>query len=208
MKKAVLCLWISLLIFALVIGCRVGITTEPANEPIEQPIEQPIVVTIEPVIETVETLTPTPTPTAVQITEPDYEIVLDENELIALAKMAWGEARGCSTMEIAATMWTVLNRVDTYGQSIVEVVTAPYQFYGYSASHPLDDSLYELAKDVITRWQMEKQGASEEEVGRVLPSNYLYFRGDGEHNYFSTEYDNFYHTWDWSYPNPYETEES
>ena len=185
MKKVVL--WISLVAFALVLGCRVGITNIPV-EAVAEPSE--------PIIEQ--------TPT--QTTEPDYEIVLRESEVVAMAKLAWGEARGCSTMEIAAVMWTVLNRVDAYGQSILEVITAPYQFHGYSEEHPVDDALYELAKDVIARWQMEKQGVSEEKVGRVLPSGYLYFHGDGVHNYFRIEYDNFNNLWDWSYPNPYETE--
>ena len=36
-----------------------------------------------------------------------------EADKIALAKMVWGEARGCSTTEQAATIWCVLNRYDS-----------------------------------------------------------------------------------------------
>lgn len=156
-----------------------------------------------------ELLTELPTETTVEVTEPHYEIVINEYEAIALARMAWGEARGCDTMEIAATMWCVLNRVDAWGGTVLRVVTAPSQFHGYSKKHPVEDHLYDLAVDVLTRWQMEKQGASPEEVGRVLPPQYLYFHGDGRHNHFRTHYKHKKATyWDWSYPNPYETEVS
>ena len=136
--------------------------------------------------------------------EPQYKIVINEEDATALAQMAWGEARGCSDMEIAATMWCVLNRVDKSGKSVVEVVTAPNQFHGYSSTHPVTDRIYNLAVDVLTRWQKEKQGASPEEVGRVLPKEYRWFYGDGKHNYFKDQYEYSKATiWDWSYPNPY-----
>ena len=38
-----------------------------------------------------------------------------EASKVALAKMVWGEARGCSTTEQAATIWCVLNRYDSGG---------------------------------------------------------------------------------------------
>lgn len=158
-----------------------------------------------------ETVTPetevvTPTVEILQeVVKPQYTIVINEEEAVALAKMAWGEARGCSDMEIAATMWCVLNRVDYSNKSVVEVVTAPYQFHGYSPSHPVTDRIYNLAVDVLTRWQKEKQGASQEEVGRVLPTEYRWFYGDGKHNYFKDQYEYSKATiWDWSYPNPYD----
>lgn len=161
------------------------------------------------VVETIEVTEPIETMVEVEVTEPQYNIVIDEKEVIALAKMAWGEARGCSDMEVAATMWCVLNRVDNSGDSIIEVITAPNQFTGYGKWCPVEDRFYNLAIGVLTRWQMEKQGASLEEVGRVLPPQYLYFHGDGKHNHFRDHYEHKKATyWDWSYPNPYETEGS
>lgn len=47
----------------------------------------------------------------------------------------------------------------------------------------------------------EKDG--ETEVGRVLPREYLFFTGDGEHNHFRTEWEGG-QTWDWSLRSPYE----
>lgn len=124
-------------------------------------------------------------------------------EVEVLAKMVYGEARGVpSKMEQAACVWCALNRCDAYGEGIVEVTTAPYQFVGYDADNPAMDELYELCEDVLSRWYTEKNGKTD--VGRVLPSDYLYFHGDGKHNYFRNEFQGGT-VWDWSYPNPYET---
>lgn len=140
-----------------------------------------------------------------EIIEPMYNIVINEEDVIHLAKMSWGEARGCSDMEVAATMWCVLNRVDKSGDSIIEVITAPNQFTGYGEWCPVEDRFYNLAVDVLTRWQMEKQGATAEEVGRVLPAEYLFFHGEGGRNHFRDSFTNG-NIWDWNCTNPYETE--
>ena len=125
-----------------------------------------------------------------------------EEEVIVLAKMLWGEARGIpSDTEKAACIWCVLNRVDNGMGSIVEVVTAPYQFVGYQEDHPVDPELKALCEDVLARWYQEKDGKTD--VGRVLPSNYLFFTGDGQHNHFRNAYKNGdIGTWD--YESPYE----
>lgn len=39
---------------------------------------------------------------------------------------------------------------------------------------------------------------------RGVPSDYLWFSGDGKHNYFRNAYKGG-ETWDWSLPSPYET---
>ena len=116
--------------------------------------------------------------------------------------MLWGEARGVpSDTEKAACVWCVLNRVNQGMGTIVEVVTAPYQFVGYQEHHPVDPDLKELCEDVLERWYREKSG--ETDVGRVLPSDYLFFTGDGEHNYFRNAYKNG-EIWTWDYESPYE----
>ena len=122
-------------------------------------------------------------------------------DAIALAQMAWGEARGCSTMEQAATMWCVLNRVDEWGGSVISQTSASGQFCGYSTFNPVTDELYALAVDVLQRWECERSG--ETAVGRVLPPGYLWFTGDGQVNYFRNTYADG-EAWDWSLPNPYE----
>lgn len=124
-------------------------------------------------------------------------------EVTVLAKMVWGEARGIpSITEQATCVWCALNHVDHGYGSIVLVVTAPYQFVGYQESNPIDENLTALCEDVLARWYAEKAG--EENVGRVLPSDYLWFSGDGSRNYFRNAYQGG-NIWDWSLESPYES---
>ena len=140
-----------------------------------------------------------------EASSPEIEIFVDETEATYIAKTIWGEARGCSKMEQAAVAWCILNRVDSdlpyIPNNIREVVTQKGQFHGYSKDFPVDDDIYDLAVDVIERWQREKLG--EENVGRVLPKEYLYFYGDGKRNHFTVDWKD-KATWDWSLENPYE----
>ena len=141
-----------------------------------------------------ETVIPEPSPTP----EP-----WSEEEVTVLAKMVWGEARGGpSDTEKAACVWCALNRVDHGYGPLVTVVTAPYQFVGYDADNPVDDEIEALCEDVLSRWYAEKDG--EADVGRVLPSDYLWFTGDGKRNHFRNAYRGG-QIWDWSLPTPYES---
>lgn len=128
-----------------------------------------------------------------------------EASKVALAKMVWGEARGCSRTEQAATIWCVLNRYDSgdrfWADTVEGITTQPCQFYGYDPANPVDPDIMALVEDVLARWQAEKDCVGS--VGRVLPKEYLYFTGDGTHNYFTTEWKGG-QTWDWSLESPYE----
>lgn len=138
--------------------------------------------------------------------EAQWPRLYSDADAIALAKLTWGEARGVPVLEIngqsvstraqqAAVMWTVLNRFDEgYEDSIIGVITAKGQFHGYSAEHPIEEDLLELAYDVLDRWSAEKHG---ETVERELPSGYLWFHGDGTWNHFRDAYKNG-NKWDWS----------
>lgn len=120
-----------------------------------------------------------------------------------IAKTIYGEALVCGTTERAAVAWCVLNRTDCdwYPDDIIGVVTQKSQFHGYDEENPVLPELYDLALDVIERWLQEKSGAAD--AGRVLPEEYLFFGGDGTHNYFRTKWDGGT-VWDWSLPSPYE----
>lgn len=136
-------------------------------------------------------------------TEQDAHDLAEEAEYIA--KTLYGEARGCSTTEQAAVVWCILNRVDDesglWPDDIIGVVTQEHQFIGYSPENPVLPELYDLALDVLGRWQLEKGG--ETGVGRVLPADYCYFQGDGRHNYFRQEFAGS-PAWDWGLETPYE----
>ena len=140
----------------------------------------------------------------------EYEKLYTEADVIALAKMAWGEALVTnSDTEIAATMWCVLNRFDCDNpyyrncKTIEAIVKQGGAFFGYSSRNPEDEHLIWLASDVLDRWNAEQHG--ETDVGRILPADYLFFHGDGKHNHFRKEYKHDGHYWDWSMESPYET---
>ena len=140
-----------------------------------------------------------------QIEEIEEEWEPDQGSTTALAKTLWGECRGVkSKTRQAAVAWCVLNRLDSVrfkGDSVIEICSAPYQFDGYSETYPVTDKLYNLARDVLKRWHREKCG--ETDVGRVLPSDYYFFIGDGIENHFSKEWKSTDY-WAWELPTPYE----
>ena len=110
----------------------------------------------------------------------------DEEQAIALAKLMYAEARGCSKREQSMVAWTVLNRVDVGYDGMTDfwsILTAPSQF-AYWSSCSYEEYEYEIAVDVLQRWAAEKDGV--QNSGRTLPKGYLYYYGDGVHNYFST----------------------
>ena len=127
--------------------------------------------------------------------------LVEENDIVALAKLTYGEAGGIPSLkEKAAVMWCALNHADLYGCSISSAASNRNRFYGYHSYNPVTSELRILATDVLTRYFMEKNGR--ENVGRVLPKTYIYFGGDGKHNYFREQY-TVYKYWNWSLPNPY-----
>ena len=119
--------------------------------------------------------------------EPEYEMYFTEDDVIAVAKMLWGEARGCTLDNQQKAVWCVLNRVDDsrFPDTIQGVLSQPSQFHGYSPDFPVWDELKEVALDVLTRWSLEKQGVT---VERELPNTYLWFTGDGVQNHFRDTY--------------------
>lgn len=121
-----------------------------------------------------------------------------EEEERALAKVVWGEARGCSKTEQAAVVWCVLNRVDSelFPDSVLDVLEQPHQFDGYKPSHPVDVDILEVVQDVLDRYDTVG------EEGRVIPYDYLFFEGDGKSNHFRKEWRSG-EEWDWSLPSPY-----
>ena len=119
--------------------------------------------------------------------EPVYKMYFTDADVVAVAKMLYGESRGCSIDNQQKAVWCVLNRVDDerYPDSIIAVLSQSGQFHGYSPNHPVWDELTAVAEDVLTRWSLEKQGVA---VNRELPKSYLYFTGTGRENIFREGY--------------------
>lgn len=128
-----------------------------------------------------------------------------EKEVIMIAQTVYGEAFVTgSDMEMAAVVWCILNRVDdtAFPDNIADVVTQPNQFHGYNANNPVNERVLGIVDDVLERWNRERNG--DKDVGRILPEGYLYFEGDGLHNYYRLrEFDTESYTW--YLPNPYES---
>ena len=143
---------------------------------------------------------------AAQLDGGGYTKLYTSTDAVMMARVMFLEARGVkSKTEIACIGWTILNRVDAGYGSISAVITAPNQFaYSASASTTSDYGydLVALATDVLDRWSREKAGQSN--VGRVLPNGYLWYAGDGKHNYFRNKYQGGTR-WTYSLPSPYES---
>lgn len=152
------------------------------------------------------TLTSTPTPTCTPTPTPEPAPKDWTIEATYMAKMLVVEGPYTPIIEQAGAYWCALNRVDSedpfFPDDVVSVITQPNQFHGYHPDNPVVPEYFDLALDVLERWEREKAG--ETDVGRVLPAEYLYFGGDGTHNRFRVDYYKFDNIWDWSLPSPYE----
>jgi hypothetical protein len=163
--------------------------SEPASEPtaIPEPTPAPTPMpTPEPVV-TFE-LIPEPLTPREMFAElfpgEDYDETLD-----VLAKVLYGESRGVydrSVTNCACVIWCIGNRVDAEkrGDNFRECSTSKSQFTCYKKRNPVQDHLRNLAEDVLTRWLREKFG--EENVGRILPKEYIYFAAHHGYNRFRT----------------------
>ena len=176
MRKRALAAATAMLMLAAVVANLLMLSTTA------QPIEQDKAVA-EKLTQTYVTHMPEP---VIRQEEPERDMSAWTDAAAYIAKTVYGEAMVCGTTERAAVVWCILNRADDARDA---------------ADHPLLPELEELALDVIERWLDEKDGNAD--TGRVLPREYLFFTGDGEHNHFRTEWDGG-QVWDWSLQSPYE----
>ena len=109
-----------------------------------------------------------------------------EDDVTIICKTLYGESRGLSDEEQALVVWCILNRVDARDSTIEEVVTAPGQFYGYDEDNPVLDSIREITLSVLEAWSRGEEAWTLEPYATT--SEYQYFAGDGEHNWFREEY--------------------
>lgn len=102
----------------------------------------------------------------------------DEAEVAYISRTIWGETRGCCEAEQRAQAWCILNRVDDprFPDTVAEVVSAAYQFQGYSASNPVDP-FWALAREILILWHAGE---------REIPEDMCFCSGDGKHQTFRT----------------------
>lgn len=116
----------------------------------------------------------------------EFTPTLESTEVTLICQTVYGEAKGCSREEQMLVAWCICNRADATGASIEQVVTAPGQFHGYSSEHPVTDEIRSVVVEVLEAWHNGQEAL-------VLPPfatdpDYLYFYGDGSHNYFRKEW--------------------
>lgn len=111
--------------------------------------------------------------------EPPYT----DEELEALVQTLRGECYDDKPDCKRKVCETICNRVSAgiFGDSIVDVVSAPYQFAGYWApSRPASENDYEIARQVLEDWYANDCEAL---------SEWLYFvAGENRENVFRSEY--------------------
>ena len=170
------CIFIILLVLLLCI-----VYARATWEDKEQPTLAPAV-TVEEPAEPEPSETPEPSEAPIY-----YTMYFTEEDVAEVAKMLWGEARGCTRDNQIKCAWIVCNRVDDerFPDTIQGVLKQPLQFHGYDPTYPVTDELYSIAFDVLTRWSYEKQGIP---VRRELPSSFLWFTGNGVENIFREAY--------------------
>lgn len=125
-------------------------------------------------------------------TYPSWESVLNTameaipDELVAeAALLAWGEYSGTDYAQRTAPIWCACNRADAWGLTLDEVMHSD-AFHGLLTEREVPTEWYDLARETLARWELEKLGYID--VGRTLPSEYLYFSGNGVVNVYRTEY--------------------
>lgn len=115
---------------------------------------------------------------------PVLKYTYSADELDALAKTVYGEARGVPDDEKALVVWTILQRTDSPGfpNTIIGVITAKIQFYGYKAKHSIVPVIRELCEAEVHKWSIGGAPPTHQKYAPSVP--YLFFSGKKGHNWF------------------------
>lgn len=108
-----------------------------------------------------------------------------------LAKLVYSEAGICASVEQRLIVWTVFQRVDSTDpdfhnmNTIAEVVTEPHQF-AYDETAPIKDDIRRMCEEELEKWVIGEAPPTVTPYAPSLP--YLFFEGDGYHNWFRAEW--------------------
>ena len=151
-------------------------------------VSQTLPLTVESLVE--EVPSPMPTMSVESEPEPEFEPEVvakySSYEVTLVCQTVYGEARGCSREEQMLVAWCICNRADSNGASIEQVVTAPRQFHGYNPENPVTDEIRSVVLEVLDAWSRGQKALVYEPYATT--SEYMYFSGDGAHNWFREEY--------------------
>lgn len=174
-----------LLILAALVTNRAFAVNEPPELIIPQaPAHAASGLLIAPVPPETSADTPNTYPSQEDVLNTAMEAIPDE--LVAdAALLAWGEYSGSDYAQRTAPIWCACNRADAWGLTLEEVMHSD-AFHGLLTKREVPAEWYDLARETLARWELEKMGYID--VGRTLPSEYLYFGGNGVVNVYRTEY--------------------
>ena len=120
-------------------------------------------------------LSPVPTPETAPWTEED---------VLAIARTLSGECYEDKTQDKRLVAEVIVNRVSAghFGDTVIDVVTSPYQFVGYwNPSREISENDMQIATETLRDWYANDCNAL---------SEWLYFTaGDNRENNFRTEYE-------------------
>lgn len=189
MKRSDIVLGIVAVVLLLILAALVGNRALAVNEPPELIIPQapPHAASgllIAPVAPETTVYAPNTYPSQQSVLNAAMQAVPDDLVETA-ALLAWGEYSGSDYAQRTAPIWCACNRADAWGLTLEEVMHSD-AFHGLLTEREVPEEWYDLARETLARWELEKLGYID--VGRTLPSEYLYFSGDGNYNTYRTEY--------------------
>lgn len=174
-----------LLILAALVANRALAVNEPPELIIPQaPAHAASGLLIAPVAPETSVYTPNTYPSQQEALNAAMQAIPDDLVETA-ALLAWGEYSGRDYAQRTAPIWCACNRADAWGLTLEEVMHSD-AFHGLLTDREVPEEWYDLARETLARWELEKNGYID--VGRTLPSEYLYFGGNGAVNVYRTEY--------------------
>lgn len=176
---------VAMLILAALVGNRALAVNEPPELIIPQaPPHAASGLLIAPVAPETSAYTPNTYPSQQDVLNTAMQAIPDE--LVAKAALlAWGEYSGSDYAQRTAPIWCACNRADAWGLTLEDVMHSD-AFHGLLTEREVPAEWYDLARETLARWELEHMGYID--VGRTLPSEYLYFGGNGVVNVYRTEY--------------------
>ena len=157
--------------FIITLCVLLAFCIDPGNTALPEPIPHTVKQAYAPVIEPAEP-------------EQTLSCPFSPADVDMMAKTVWGEARGMTADEQRLVVWTVLQRLDGngWGDTISAVLTAPNQFLGYRAGHPINEQIHAVCLEEMQKWASGAEPPTHEIYAPTAP--YYYFEGYDGHNWF------------------------
>lgn len=166
-RRRRICMWLLLIVAVLILTPLACTRQEAAPQTLTTPHAS---------------IAPSVTVTPAQPSEP-AQTPWTEEEVLAIAKTLAGECYEDKTQDKRLVAEVIVNRVSAghFGDTVIDVVTSPYQFVGYwNPSREISESDMQIATETLRDWYANDCAAL---------SEWLYFTaGDNRENNFRTEY--------------------